>query len=50
MTSASMRPPMSSSTASNTAANSSVLSANWWYSAPRVTPAARTIVSVPTPP
>ena len=38
----------SASTASNTAANSSALSANWWYIAPRVTPAARTIASVPT--
>src|SRR3954464_11996781 len=36
------------STSSNTAAKSSVLSVNWWYSAPRVTPAARTISSVPT--
>jgi hypothetical protein len=43
-----MRSLVVSSTDWNTAANSSVLSANWWYSAPRLTPAVRTISSVPT--
>src|SRR5256886_7111632 len=47
LTTASIRRVISASTTSNTAANSSVLSENWWYIAPRVTPAARTIASVP---
>ena len=38
----------STSTASTTAANSAALSANWWYNAPRVTPARPTMVAVPT--
>ena len=41
---------LSASTSSKTASNSPRLSPNWWYSAPRVTPAARTIASVPTSP
>ena len=47
-TSSASRRAMSASTASRTASNSAVLSANWWYSAPRVTPAAATIASVDT--
>ena len=38
----------SCSTASATARNRSALSANWWYIAPRVTPAAAAISGVPT--
>src|SRR5689334_20712196 len=38
----------SRSTASTTARNSAALSANWWYIAPRVTPAAAAISGVPT--
>src|SRR6266571_2352360 len=43
-----IRSAISASTSSATAANRSALSRNWWYKAPRVTPAARTISSVPT--
>ena len=43
-----IRSAISASTSSATAANRSALSRNWWYMAPRVTPAARTISSVPT--
>src|SRR5262249_29291582 len=43
-----IRSAISASTSSATAANRSALSRNWWYRAPRVTPAARTISSVPT--
>src|ERR1700733_12621140 len=39
---------MSASTASRAAPNSAVLSVNWWYSAPRVTPASATIASAGT--
>src|ERR1700722_11844891 len=48
VSSSASRRAMSASTASRTASNSAVLSANWWYSAPRVTPAAATIASVDT--
>src|SRR5262249_55539678 len=45
---AAIRPAISASTSSATAANRPALSRNWWYRAPRVTPAALTISSVPT--
>ena len=38
------------STASRTEMNSAVLSGNWWYMAPRVTPAASAISGVETAP
>src|SRR5215475_4433955 len=40
---AAIRSVIPASTSSATAANRSALSRNWWYRAPRVTPAARTI-------
>ncbi len=46
---AAIRSAISASTSSATAAKRPALSRNWWYRAPRVTPAARTISSVPTP-
>src|SRR5215470_5833580 len=45
---AAIRLVISASTCSATAANRPALSRNWWYRAPRVTPAALTISSVPT--
>jgi hypothetical protein len=48
VTAATIRALVISSTDSKTAANSSALSAKWWYSAPRLTPAARTTSPVPT--
>ncbi|COV96121.1 Uncharacterised protein [Mycobacterium tuberculosis] len=38
----------SCSTTSTTSRNSAALSANWWYIAPRVTPASVAISGVPT--
>ena len=42
------RAAISASTVSSTASNNAILSANWWYSAPRVTPASAAIASVDT--